>query len=170
MPLHRFHQSLDFAHRGLGLLDEAGQILRFIRHGLRDFRQARRAALDVLHGNIQVRDDTLQIAHRRARPCQEFLRRVGQSRVGDQLAHPDLILMDIQMPRMDGFEATKKLRSEPQFEHTPIIALTALAMPNDRELCLAAGMDEYITKPVHLRALVKVIEKFLSAELEIKPQ
>jgi len=87
-----------------------------------------------------------------------------------QLAHPDLILMDIQMPRMDGFEATKKLRSEPQFEHTPIIALTALAMPNDRELCLAAGMDEYITKPVHLRALVKVIEKFLSAELEIKPQ
>ena len=85
-----------------------------------------------------------------------------------QHTHPDLILMDIQMPRMDGFEATKKLRSDPEFEHTPIVALTALAMPNDRERCLAAGMDEYITKPVHLRALVKIIENFLSGEQEIK--
>ena len=85
-----------------------------------------------------------------------------------QLTHPDLILMDIQMPRMDGFETTKKLRSEPEFKTTPIIALTALAMPNDRERCLAAGMDEYITKPVHLRALVKIIELFLSGETEVK--
>ena len=85
-----------------------------------------------------------------------------------QLTHPDLILMDIQMPHMDGFEATKKLRSEPEFAHTPIIALTALAMPNDRERCLEAGMDEYITKPVHLRALIKIIETFLSGEKEIK--
>ena len=87
-----------------------------------------------------------------------------------KLTHPDLILMDIQMPRMDGIEATKKLRSEPEFAHTPIIALTALAMLNDRERCLEAGMDEYITKPVHLRALVKIIENFLGGEKEIKPQ
>jgi len=76
--------------------------------------------------------------------------------------------MDIQMPHMDGFETTKKLRSEPEFQTTPIIALTALAMPNDRERCLAAGMDEYITKPVHLRGLVKIIELFLSGETEVK--
>lgn len=86
-----------------------------------------------------------------------------------QLTHPDLILMDIQMPRMDGFEATQKLRSEPDFKKTPIIALTALAMPNDRERCLAAGMDEYITKPVHLRALVKLIENFLVGDQEVRP-
>ena len=87
-----------------------------------------------------------------------------------QLTHPDLILMDIQMPRMDGFEATQKLRSEPDFKKTPIIALTALAMPNDRERCLAAGMDEYITKPVHLRALVKLVENILAGDQEVQPK
>jgi len=78
-----------------------------------------------------------------------------------KLTQPDLILMDIQMPRVDGFEATKRLRADPKFKHTPIIALTALAMPNDRELCLAAGMDEYISKPVNLKALVKIIQSCL---------
>ena len=75
---------------------------------------------------------------------------------------PDLILMDLQMPRMDGFEATRRLRKEPEFANTPIIALTALAMQGDRERCLAAGMDEYITKPVNLKALVKIIEACLT--------
>jgi signal transduction histidine kinase/CheY-like chemotaxis protein len=76
--------------------------------------------------------------------------------------HPDLILMDIQMPRIDGFEATRRLRSDPEFEYTPIIALTALAMPNDRERCLAAGMDEYISKPVNLKRLLKIIQGCLT--------
>jgi PAS domain S-box-containing protein len=75
--------------------------------------------------------------------------------------HPDLILMDVQMPDMDGFESTRRLRMEAGFEHTPIIALTALAMSGDRERCLAAGMDEYISKPVNLKAMVKLIHKFL---------
>ena len=78
-----------------------------------------------------------------------------------KLVLPDLILMDIQMPRMDGFEATRQLRSEPNFKDTPIIALTALAMPNDRERCLAAGMNEYISKPVNLKGLVKIIQSCL---------
>lgn len=82
---------------------------------------------------------------------------------------PDLILMDIMMPRMDGLQATRKLRSEPEFKRTPIIALTALAMPNDRERCLAAGMDEYISKPVNLKVLVKIIQSCLSSEEETKP-
>jgi CheY-like chemotaxis protein len=73
-----------------------------------------------------------------------------------RLVRPDLILMDIQLPVMDGLEATRKLRSDPNFRYTPIIALTALAMPSDRERCLAAGMDEYISKPVSLKALVKI--------------
>lgn len=77
---------------------------------------------------------------------------------------PDLILMDLQMPRMDGIETTQKLRSEVEFKYTPIIALTALAMPNDRERCLAAGMDEYISKPVNLKTLVKIIQGFLTGE------
>jgi CheY-like chemotaxis protein len=81
-----------------------------------------------------------------------------------KLARPDLILMDIQMPRMDGFETTQKLRNDPQFRNIPIIALTALAMPNDRQRCLDAGMDEYISKPVNLKTLTKTIHKLLSLE------
>jgi PAS domain S-box-containing protein len=73
---------------------------------------------------------------------------------------PDLILMDIQMPGMDGLEATQRLRAEAVQNGTtvPIIALTALAMPGDRERCLAAGVDEYLSKPVSLKGLVQVIE------------
>jgi CheY-like chemotaxis protein len=87
-----------------------------------------------------------------------------------KLVRPDLILMDVQMPRMDGLEATRKLRSEPDFRYTPIIALTALAMPSDREHCLEAGMDEYITKPVNLKALLKIIQGCLFNSQEIKSQ
>jgi PAS domain S-box-containing protein len=86
-----------------------------------------------------------------------------------KLSHPDLILMDIQMPRMDGFEATQKLRSDPEFKDVPIIALTALAMPNDRQRCLDAGMDEYISKPVNLKTLAKTIQKLLFQDQEVKP-
>jgi signal transduction histidine kinase/ActR/RegA family two-component response regulator len=113
---------------------------------------------------IMVLSDYLELNGFKIITARDGLEGVTQA----QLTHPDLILMDIQMPRMDGFEATKKLRNEPEFKTTPIIALTALAMPNDRERCLAAGMDEYITKPVHLRALVKIIELFLSGGKEVK--
>jgi CheY-like chemotaxis protein len=75
---------------------------------------------------------------------------------------PDLILMDIQMPRMSGVEAIRRLRATPKFADTPILALTALAMPGDRELCLAAGASAYIAKPFLMRELVKTIEAWLA--------
>ncbi|HAV78526.1 MAG TPA: hypothetical protein DCX53_14350 [Anaerolineae bacterium] len=75
---------------------------------------------------------------------------------------PSLILMDIQMPEMDGLEAIRRLRADTRrFSSTPIIALTALAMPGDRELCLEAGANEYMSKPVSLKVLAKTIEKLL---------
>ncbi|MBI5826043.1 MAG: response regulator [Chloroflexi bacterium] len=73
---------------------------------------------------------------------------------------PQLILMDIQMPNLNGLEATRRLRSDPRFDSVPIIALTAFAMPGDRELCLAAGMDEYLSKPIKLKDLGQIIENF----------
>jgi signal transduction histidine kinase/ActR/RegA family two-component response regulator len=74
---------------------------------------------------------------------------------------PALVLMDVQMPEMDGLEATRLIRQEPGFEHLPVIALTALAMAGDRERGILAGVNEYVTKPVSLRELVGVIEAHL---------
>lgn len=71
---------------------------------------------------------------------------------------PDLILMDIQMPGTDGLEVMQQVRKEETLQHIPIVALTALAMPGDRDRCLAAGADEYLSKPVSLQRLVCLIE------------
>jgi CheY-like chemotaxis protein len=72
----------------------------------------------------------------------------------------DVVLMDVQMPEMDGFEATGVIRKEEQVSgrHLPIIAMTAHAMEGDRQRCLAAGMDGYVTKPVKVEELVEIIE------------
>ena len=77
---------------------------------------------------------------------------------------PSLILMDIQMPEMDGMEAIRHLRANPRFATTPIIALTALAMPGDRERCLEAGASEYMSKPVSLKKLLHTIKEMLGRE------
>jgi signal transduction histidine kinase len=69
-----------------------------------------------------------------------------------------LILMDVQMPEMDGFQATAAIRSLPGRERVPIVAMTAHAMPGDRDRCLAAGMDEYLAKPLDVRHLMKIVE------------
>ena len=79
---------------------------------------------------------------------------------------PSLILMDIQMPRMDGLEATRRIREEREIANIPIIALTALTMPGDREKCFTAGVNEYMTKPINLKQLIRNIEKQLTTNLK----
>jgi len=76
--------------------------------------------------------------------------------------HPDLILMDIQMPCMDGLEATRRIRAKAEVGATPIIALTALAMPGDRERCLEAGVNEYLSKPVSFKQLKAALDGLLN--------
>jgi CheY-like chemotaxis protein len=78
-----------------------------------------------------------------------------------QTEQPQLILMDIQMPHMDGMTAIARIRQHPQLQKIPIIALTALATISDREKCLAAGANEYLTKPVRLKQLNHSIEQWL---------
>jgi PAS domain S-box-containing protein len=75
---------------------------------------------------------------------------------------PNLILMDIQMPQIDGLEATRLIRDDQDCTNIPIIALTGLAMPGDRERCLQAGANEYLSKPVRLKQLAEMIETLLN--------
>ncbi len=79
---------------------------------------------------------------------------------------PALILMDIELPRLDGWDAIRRLRERPELADTPIVALTALAMPGDRERCITVGASAYLSKPVSLRRLTHVIREQLSVRRE----
>jgi CheY-like chemotaxis protein len=73
----------------------------------------------------------------------------------------DIVLMDMMMPEMDGFEAIGKIRADKSINFIPIIAVTAKAMKGDREKCLAAGANEYVSKPVNLQELLEKMATFL---------
>jgi two-component system cell cycle response regulator DivK len=75
---------------------------------------------------------------------------------------PDLILMDVQMPVMDGLTATRLIKADSKIQGIPIIAVTAYAMRDDEKKMLEAGCDGYITKPIDIQYLLRTIEKYLS--------
>ncbi len=86
-----------------------------------------------------------------------------------QIEKYNIVLMDVQMPEMDGFEATQKIRqweSEQGCQRTPIIAMTAHALKGDRERCLEAGMDDYVTKPIDLKVLTTVLDRWTGNKAE----
>ena len=81
--------------------------------------------------------------------------------------HYDLVLMDCRMPEMDGFDATRHFRAleeQTRQPRTPVVALTANAMAGDRERCIQAGMDDYITKPFELLELKSVVERLIKGD------
>ena len=78
-----------------------------------------------------------------------------------QHAHPDVILMDINMPDMDGYTLTARIKSLPGFERIPIVAVTANVMRGDKEKTLEAGCDGYIQKPIDIDQLTREVERFM---------
>jgi CheY-like chemotaxis protein len=73
----------------------------------------------------------------------------------------DLVLMDVMMPEMDGLTATREIRKRPEWKNLPIIALTAKAMPDDRERCLQAGANDYIAKPLDIEKLISLVKVWM---------
>ena len=84
----------------------------------------------------------------------------GMAILGDD-SRVGAVLMDMMMPDMDGYEAIREIRKKPGLEKIPIIAVTANAMMGDREKCLQAGADEYISKPINIESLLRMLEGYL---------
>jgi CheY-like chemotaxis protein len=80
----------------------------------------------------------------------------------------DIVLMDCQMPEMDGFEATRRIRELGLTDRLPILALTANAMEGDKELCMQAGMDDYLVKPIELKTLAEALSRWGSQTLQAR--
>ncbi len=81
---------------------------------------------------------------------------------------PDLILMDIQLPKIDGLEVTRRLRKTKAFRRIPVIAMTAYAMKGDKEKAIEAGCDAYLSKPINTRELPRVIAEMLRQRQKVK--
>jgi CheY-like chemotaxis protein len=106
--------------------------------------------------NIEMLSQYLQARQYRCEVARNGIDAIKQAKA----LQPHFILMDIQMPGMDGLEAIRHIRSHHELVGVPIIALTALAMPGDRERCLEAGANDYISKPISLKYLLHLIETY----------
>jgi CheY-like chemotaxis protein len=163
------------------LLDEVTLFLHAVRDQLSEGRQKAAAARDkeggaVFNGEtVLVVDDDMRNAFALSKVLRNWGLKVLMAQDGrialDRLAETgqsgagrvDLVLMDIMMPGMDGYECMGEIRKQPQFAKLPVIALTAKAMVGDREKCLASGADEYVSKPVATDLLLEKIKALLPA-------
>ena len=76
-----------------------------------------------------------------------------------RLQKPDLILMDLALPEMDGWDASARIKQDPETKHIPLVALTVHTLPADRKRALEAGVDAYLTKPINMKMLIQVVDK-----------
>lgn len=124
-----------------------------------DFTDWRVLAVDDEPDNLNLIADVLEFNH--ATVCAAQNGEQGLSMVGE--FRPTVILLDLAMPGVDGWEMHRRLRQRPDINHVPIIALTALAMPDDAERVMSAGFDGYITKPFRFADLFEQLEAIVGS-------
>jgi PAS domain S-box-containing protein len=149
--------------------EEENEIELVTRHSLNEARRLKPNIL-LVEDNITNQQVALTILERLGYQADSVFNGKEALEALDQKSY-QLVLMDCQMPEMDGYEATRRIRTserenntEKIAPHLPIIAMTAHAMKGDKEKCFAAGMDDYMTKPVNPRLLTKTLEKWLPFE------
>jgi two-component system cell cycle response regulator DivK len=116
---------------------------------------------------VEDNDDNMFLVHRRLTRAGFEVKVAMNGKEGVEWAKtllPDLILMDLNLPGLDGWEATRRLKSQPETKHIPIIVLTSHASETSRDKAFAAGCDDYDTKPVDFRELVEKIQSLLSRD------
>lgn len=127
----------------------------------RGYQQKRILLVEDEEGNIEVLISILELMLDQhdvtiARDGHEGIRLANEH-------NPELILMDLSLPKLDGWEVARALKSNPVFEHVPILALTAHAMVGDREKALQAGCDDYFAKPIEVDEFVEFMRPYLTA-------
>ncbi|ULL13741.1 response regulator [Paenibacillus sp. H1-7] len=155
------------------LLDETAMFLHRVEEHL---PEEKRRILQKLHSKeevfagkqVLVVDDDIRNVFALSNLLESYDMKVTFAETGKQAmerleGNPDfdLVLMDIMMPEMDGYEAMRAIRGKPEFDRLPIIALTAKAMKDDRDKCVQAGASDYITKPIHTEQLLSLIRVWL---------
>src|SRR5437870_3165987 len=155
------------------LLDETTLFLHRVQENLpeekrRMLDQMRHADPALAGRTVLIVDDDLRNTFALASALEQYQMQVvpaenGRDAIEILKSRPaiDVVLMDVMMPEMDGYEATRAIRALPQFHRLPVIALTAKAMPGDRDLCIDAGASDYITKPVDTDQLISLLRVWL---------
>jgi signal transduction histidine kinase/DNA-binding response OmpR family regulator/CHASE3 domain sensor protein len=161
------------AHSYQRILDEVSLFLHLVeenRQEARSYRRTRKIEVgEVLKGKtVLIVDDDVRNIFSLSKSLESYGMNVisaidGKEALKRLESEPriDMVLMDMMMPEMDGYETTKRLRQMPQYRNLPVIAVTAKAMTGDREKCIAAGASDYITKPVDVDQLISLLRVWL---------
>lgn len=160
------------AHSYQRILDEVGLFLHLVEEnkvGTGNNRNPAGNHNEILHNKtVLIADDDVRNIFSLTKSLEKHQIRVitatdGAEALAQLEQHPetDIVLMDMMMPQMDGYESTTKIRQHPGFKHIPVIAVTAKAMLGDREKCIAAGASDYISKPVDIDQLISLLRVWL---------
>jgi CheY-like chemotaxis protein len=161
------------AHSYERILDEVSLFLHLVEDNKKEIKTSRYKKMgalgEVLKGKtILVADDDVRNIFSLTRSLENYGMKVLSAIDGKEALKQlqendkvDLVLMDMMMPEMDGYESTKRIRAVPKYRNLPVIAVTAKAMTGDREKCIAAGASDYITKPVDVDQLISLLRVWL---------